>query len=378
MDNQIASCGHPLAFQAATGNRPSLLGMGRGKSTYKVETRMLSGHQKEAVVQEGADGQSWRMTSDEGQHLKGHDEAPFPLGFFNAGLLGDVMTRLSALAEAKGMSASDIAATLKNYYWFEGSFARGTGVGQADISELQFEGLNEQTRELVELALRASPAIDALKSVMPATFALYVNGQRKPITTLVASDAPDASDPYLVHAKPPEPLNTHRFDPIVKPGVVQEGERDPFPDTVEGRLLRRVSGRAAFTPEGAVCSDTWLDMPGMSHFHLISDDRAAGNVAPSSLGYFAAGVAFCFMTQLSRYMTAMKLKTGSLRLVQYWPFEIDDEGRGIAHPVDTHLFLNGTADAETHEMLVRVAANTCYLHAALRAELPPRVDTKLG
>ena len=147
----------------------------------------------------------------------------------------------------------------------------------------------------------------------------------------------------------------------------------PFPDTVDGRLLRRVAGRAVFDSAGRIETDTCLDLPGMSHFSLTSDDHGSRAEAPSALSYFSAGIAFCFMTQLSRYMGAMGLDTGHLRLVQTCGFEVDAKGQGVAHPVDTHLFFNGRADSETHEMLMRVAARTCYLHAALRTPLETRI-----
>jgi len=33
--------------------------------------------------------------------------------------------------------------------------------------------------------------------------------------------------------------------------------------------------------------------------------------------------------------------------------------------VDTHLFLSGEEDDETHEKLMKIAATVCYLHATL-------------
>jgi hypothetical protein len=38
------------------------------------------------------------------------------------------------------------------------------------------------------------------------------------------------------------------------------------------------------------------------------------------------------------------------------------------------LFLNGGADAATHERIMTIAANTCYLHATLIAQLDPIVS----
>jgi hypothetical protein len=55
--------GDPLAFLL----RPrSAAPLRSGRGVIKVEARQMAGHQKEAVVAEGADGHAWRLTSDEG------------------------------------------------------------------------------------------------------------------------------------------------------------------------------------------------------------------------------------------------------------------------------------------------------------------------
>ena len=84
------------------------------------------------------------------------------------------------------------------------------------------------------------------------------------------------------------------------------------------------------------------------------------------------------MTQLSRYIENMKFPISGVRIVQYTPYAItgspaDGSWTGSALPVDTHLYLNGEADQETHERLMRIAAETCYLHATLATPLEPMV-----
>src|SRR5438874_11906829 len=89
--------GDPLAFQLRQGpGRSPLRRVGR--DVIKVEARQMAGHQKEAVVTEGEDGSAWRLPSDEGKHLCGTDLAPFPLGFFNAGMQSDLFGRIRTLA----------------------------------------------------------------------------------------------------------------------------------------------------------------------------------------------------------------------------------------------------------------------------------------
>ena len=152
-----------------------------------------------------------------------------------------------------------------------------------------------------------------------------------------------------------------------KTGVVEDGEIVPAPVGTDTRIIRTVSGKSVMTDEATVETDTWLEMPGVSHFALRSGWAKTGRSAPSGLALLSAGVAYCYLTQLSRYIHHLKLDIGGVRLVQYSPYEAGAEGR--AGPVDTHLFLNGRADTETHGNLLKIAARTCYLHATLAAEL---------
>jgi hypothetical protein len=102
-----------------------------------VEARQLAGHQKEAVVSEGADRSAWRLTSDEGKHLRGSDLAPFPLGFFNAGLQSDLYGRLRALAAARKIALDAVEIGVANHYWLAGSFIHGTGEGHAEAPDIE-------------------------------------------------------------------------------------------------------------------------------------------------------------------------------------------------------------------------------------------------
>ena len=101
----------------------------------------------------------------------------------------------------------------------------------------------------------------------------------------------------------------------------------------------------------------------------MADETGAAS-APTGLALATAGIAFCYITQISRYIENMKLPIRGIRLVQYSPYGITSEGRGTAAACDTHLFLNGETDDDTFEMLQRVAANTCYLHQTM-IQMPP-------
>ena len=117
-------------------------------------------------------------------------------------------------------------------------------------------------------------------------------------------------------------------------------------------------------------TDTWLGMPGTSHFRLISEE-SRNDSAPSGLALLSAGIAFCYMTQLSRYIESMKMDIHGVRLVQFNPYVVG--ARATAEPIDTHLFLNGDAAPETHSQLLTIAARTCYLHAASKTPTEPNL-----
>ena len=111
-------------------------------------------------------------------------------------------------------------------------------------------------------------------------------------------------------------------------------------------------------------------MPGTSHFKLVSDESAAGT-APCGLALLSAGIAFCYMTQLSRYIENMKMGIRDVRLVQFNPYVAGSNA--AAEPIDTHLFLSGEAAEETHLQLLTIAARTCYLHAASKTPTEPKL-----
>jgi uncharacterized OsmC-like protein len=375
----IETQGTPLAFKVADGAKPSALldGIGGGADTLKVEARQLAGHQKEAVVTQGAGGSAWRLCSDEGAQLHGTDIAPFPLGFFNAGIQGDLYGRLRALVGERRLAVDSIDIRLLNGYGLTGSFIRGTGQGHADIPEIEISLTGaapaEALRGLVDAALSASPAIAYLRNALTHnTFALYINGRRRSVEGVPPSQAADVVDPYRVYSQAPRPVDPQaRRDLVEKLDKREAGETPPSANSTDTRINWRVLGAGKpIDPQGLFSVDTWLGRAGASHFGLICE-AGDGDRAPSGLAYVSAGIAFCYMTQLSRYIDNMKMNIHGVRLVQFNPYTAG-EAAG-AGPIDTHLFLNGDAPDETHLKLLTIAENTCYLHAAAKTMLNPLV-----
>lgn len=387
----IDSSGFPLAFKTRQGTlRSPLLAEEIGRDVFIAEARTLTSYQKEAVVTEGSRGSAWRMTTDEGKHIKGTDLAPFPLGFFNAGLHADLLRRILVIAQARSMAPPQVEIKLQNFYFLDGSFVRGDGVGGAEPAKIEFKiqasAPSDQIAALVNDAVRASPALATMRSAVTNTFAIYVNGNRREVTSLKNSTGPTATDPYLTYSEPPAPLAGANDLPelIRKTGMVQTGDIVDASDGSIRRVVRTVAGAShLLDPAGLTDTDTWLEVPGLSHFAFKTDDRVftepSEEVGPSGLALISAGIVFCYMTQLSRYIIHQKFDISGVRIVQRTPFSVsgdpaDGSWTGAIEPVDTHLFLNGGEDDESHERLMTIAANTCYLHATLSAQLDPIVS----
>jgi uncharacterized OsmC-like protein len=368
--------GDPLAFKLRQGTRRSPLIAASGRDVIKVEARQMVGHQKEAVVTEGADGSAWRLTSDEGKHLRGTDLAPFPLGFFNAGMQSDLYGRIRTLAAIRNIALDEVAIRVTNHYWLTGSFIHGTGEGHAEAPDIevrvQSRDSTEAIKALVATAMDASPAIALLRTPLAGnTFALYVNGRRRQVAGVVNSASADAGDPYRVYARAPRPLDANGRRDLIEKGRVEEGTPEPASPTVTNKLIRNVHGEGkSLGRDGMYEVDTWLGMPGTSHFRLVSDEGAA-STAPCGLALLSAAIAFCYMTQLSRYIENMKMNIRGVRLVQFNPYVAGSNA--TAEPIDTHLFLNGEAPEKTHLQLLTIAARTCYLHAASKTATEPNL-----
>jgi uncharacterized OsmC-like protein len=385
----IESSGHPLAFQTARGTRPSeVLAGGTGDITMRVEARTLTGHQKELLVTEGEGGDTWRLVSDEGPNLKGTDRAPFPLAFFNAALHADCLQRALALGRAHGVTFDELSAALDNYYTFSGSFFKGTGKGTADPVSVHVAARSAaaptHVTRVLDAALAASPVHAAFATPLVNVFALYVNGRRCPVVRVAPSTSGDEVDPFLSHRKAPAPLAAAEgSDAIIT-------RLDPDPDDERPKLIAPegfvpilIRGTSEVVdPDGVVATTVLPASPG-ARFRLLADGRATRRRAPTPLALAAAGVAFCYMTQLSRYVEYRKHKVHGIRVVQTNRFSVtgsaqDFSLRGGVAPFETHVFLNADEPDEVMQNLLEIAENTCYLHAALRSKLPGRVEVALN
>jgi len=388
----IESSGFPLCFKVRQGKARSLLIAGEaGTAAHDVflaEARQIGGHQKECVVHEGAGGSVFRAVSDEGAQLKGTDLAPFPLGFYNAGLNADLTNRILTLARARSITLNDLRIELHNRYSMTGSFFQGTGVGAAEPARIKVRVASPATLAQVDALVReaaaASPALATMRLPLENTFALYVNGRRRQVTTLAASSSPDAADPFITYRSPPAPLDAAKAprDLVHKTGAITQGELIYQPAETKGRVVIDVWGDCRLVdPAGVTETVVRLGFPRTSHFAIRSDERAGSDIAPRGLSHVTAGIVFCYITQLLRYIEHQKLKIRGVRVVQssqYTLINANGGWQGGVEPVDTHLFLNGEESEEAYEKLRTVAAKTCYLHATLGDALPPKITVEHG
>jgi hypothetical protein len=380
---------YPLAFRVSQGGpRAPLFASSAGEGVIRVEARAMGGHQKEAVVTEGLGASAWRMVSDEGPILGGSDLAPFPLGFFSAGLQADLLGRISALAPNFNVVLDSISLKNENRYSFDGSFFAGTGRGSTQPARFDIaiasNASAEQIARLLRTAVDASPAIASLRQPLANTFAMYVNGKRIPVEGVHASTAKDAVDPFVAHAKPPHPLEnaTERPDLIRR---LQEPTDKPTQLPSSGSKVEIIVAGESVpgVTAGTTDVETWLVRPVGTRFGLRSDETSSGETGPSGLALLSAAVSFCYLTQLLRYVEYRKHNVRAIRVVQLNPFSVgtlaaDGTRSAQAGPVDTHLFLNGDEPDDVMQKLLLYSARTCYLHAALANAFEPEIRFSLN
>ena len=383
----------PLGFLINKGNSANSDVINK---TFICHTRQMALLQKESIGYEGdLKSNSWRLTSDEGGHLNGTDLAPFPLGFFNASIHGDIVGNIFKASKKNNISIEEIKCEVKNSYYLTGSFVKGDGKGHAQPTEINLEIKSSEDKvkieELIKNASKNSPVLTALRTPLKNTFSLTANGRRKKLNNLNESKKNDAEDPFHFYKHQPSPNKNEIYSDkiIVKTGKVSDGQIE----TVDGynvsvssgdvpgnknfnKIIRTIVGNSITKSiDEMVEVDTVLGLPGMSHF-LISMD-INGVKAPSPVNIMGAAISFCFLTQTHRYIHHQKFQIEGLRMSQYATFKKNTLGSLEMMPLDTHLFVNGTASDKDNEKLIDMSERTCYLHATLGKSLDPKINIKV-
>jgi uncharacterized OsmC-like protein len=361
----------------------------------RTATRALAGMQKEALVSYGPTQAAWRIVCDEGPWLNGTDLAPFPLGYFGAGLTASYISEFLTHARRAGIEISGLEVMVDNRYSMEGSLMRGTMVGSAFPVDVRFRANTSADGETVlklgHLAVASSPADAVLRNAVDSLFTLNHNGSQVPVKKVAASPASQHPDPYPLfeQAAPPQPPDfasdiLERLDDMDTLGGEKLGtERASSNVGLSDNQKRQVHVRCV----GTLRNDGMKELqvacfkPIGSVFKLLSDDSVAvggKERAPSGLAYLSAGLSFCFMTQLGRYAHVAKHALHSYQIVQDTSFSPpaainDEETPPSSAAVTTDVFVADDENSDAAGTLLNMGEQTCYLHAACRSALKTRI-----
>ncbi|MET9671271.1 hypothetical protein ABZY19_39160 [Streptomyces sp. NPDC006475] len=334
-----------------------------------MEVMGLGGFQKEGLARDVRSGRTWRLVCDEGAYLNGANMAPAPLAYWVGGLHADITARIAETAREAGVVIDDLAVTVTQGFGVQGSFAKGQAVAQVHHMTCDVDLICDQddptVNNLIEQALGTSSAVAAVAGAHEGLFSLSTNGRATPVSNLLVSTEP-LEDPFLKHTHHPEPVETR---PEAVPVPHPAGDKPPvmLSDDNDGTVSWRIRTDGGLDPAtGLVTSHVWFSEKSAT-WTLVSDP--ANQAAPDPLVYFAMGTAFCFHTQLCRYVSVRRLPVDAPRLVQLSRFPASG-----FEPLDTCLFLHGRLSGEDATMLVSAAANTCYAHRALTVPVEQRVS----
>ncbi|WP_282027026.1 OsmC family protein [Limimaricola cinnabarinus] len=388
--NRIADSGLPLIHEIA--NYDSL-GVGtpdiRLGDALRTLVSSLSGFQKEALVSSSRSAKTWRMVSDEGKYLNGHDAAPPPLSFLTVGMIASYMNEITALAKRDGVTIRHLKLTLDNYYTMSGSMQKRTMVGGAEPVELQVEIECDLTggalTQFLMNAVHASPLNGLMRGEHDSLFTLAKNGVALAPKKVAKLDAPPLPDPGDAGkaAAPKEgdlALLTHIGMTEKKPVKAgTEKAASSLTDHQDRRL--NIAATAVIRDDGIKEIRQQLYSPHGKEWLFLSEeaevDGGRGR-APDAASYISAGIGFCFMTQFGRLVPMLGLNLPHYQIIQDTHFSLGGAsggtGRaGAADPVETHVYLTTEESDEVAREMLDLSEQTCFLHAFCRTDLKTKL-----
>ena len=352
--------------------------------------RALAGMQKEAFTINASNGRAWRLISDEGPYLAGHDRAPCPLCTFIAGMVSSYMNEIQALATDRGLDIEDIELTLGNHYSMEGSALQGTMLGGATppelIVDITADAGSSDLADLVHEAVAASPVNGLLSGVNDGLFNLVWNGEQIPVGEVLSLESPAAPDPLDAFSAVEVADLPVAEDLMIKvrPADQIEGVPGGVNTSLQESQSRtlHVQARCRVRDDGVKVIHENLFKPIGSEFRFLSDEvpeDGGKGLAPDAMSYLAAGLGFCFMTQFGRYASITKKRLDGYRIVQDIHFAPGGaSGRtgrpGWADPVETHVYLATPEGEEFARRTLDMGERTCFLHATCRTDLVPKIE----
>lgn len=371
-------------FQVANADEVSIDAPGNRKGdALRTWVRSLSGFQKEALVRSAHSGRSWRLVSDEGPYLNGHDAAPCPLAFLSCGMAASFMNEILALAKIQGVEIRKLKLIQDNYYTMKGSMPKRTMVGGAENIDLQVEidcDLDDATlNEFLINATYASPLNGLMRGNLESLFKLCKNGTELPTNKVSELDAPLFPDPGNHFSKSVAEENPLTLMEPVGPTPKKEvvlGTTSAGGSMAEEQDRRLNIGAVAIMREDGIKEIQQMQYsPYGTSFRLLSSEDGR---APDANTLISAGIGFCFMTQFGRFVSMLKLDLPDYRIVQDTHFSLGGASGGTgkageADSIETHVYLETSESDETAQEMLDISEQTCFLHAFCRTDLKTKL-----
>jgi organic hydroperoxide reductase OsmC/OhrA len=345
--------------------------------------RALSGFQKEALVRSAMTGDTWRLVSDEGPYLNGHDAAPCPLAFLSTGVVSSFMNEILALAKLQGVEIRKLKLILDNFYTMKGSMPKRTMIGGAENIELQVEidcDLDDKAlSDFLINATYASPLNGLMRGQVESLFKLSKNGQELPTAKALELNGPLFPDPGD-HFNKSRPIAgdislMESVGPTPKKDVVKGTATGG--SSLSGEQDRRLNiGAVAVLREDGIKDLQQMQYsPYGTSFRILSSEDGR---APDANTLISAGIGFCFMTQFGRFVSMLKLDLPDYRIVQDTHFSLGGASGGTgkageADPIETHVYLESGESDETAQEMLDISEQTCFLHAFCRTNLKTKL-----
>jgi organic hydroperoxide reductase OsmC/OhrA/uncharacterized OsmC-like protein len=345
--------------------------------------RSLSGFQKEALVRSAKTGETWRLVSDEGPYLNGHDAAPCPLAFLSSGMAASFMNEIIALAKIQNVEIRKLKLIQDNYYTMKGSMPKRTLIGGAENIDLQVEidcDLDDTAlNEFLINATYASPLNGLMRGQLESLFKLGKNNVELPTAKVAELDGALFPDPGNHFAKSKANSSDLALmkpvGPTPKKDVVM-GTSSAGGSMAEEQDRRLNIGAVAIMREDGIKEIQQMQYSpyGTSFRFLSSEDGRA----PDANSLISAGIGFCFMTQFGRFVSMLKLDLPDYRIVQDTHFSLGgasgDTGKaGEADSIETHVYLETSESDATAQEMLDMSEQTCFLHAFCRTDLKTKL-----
>ena len=383
-DNVIAASGLPPFFSLANPDEagPTAPAVQLGDAV-RTSARSLSGFQKEALVHSSLTGRTWRLVSDEGPYLNGHDAAPCPLAFLSVGMAASILNEVMALARQREHSLHNVRLLLDNYYTMTGSMQRRTMVGGAGpvdvVLEAESDASDDELYSLLVDSVLASPMNGLMKGTLDNLFKLSRNGTAHPTGRVAELDTGIIDNPATSFEEAVVEQSSADF--VGPVGVTPKKDVERGTSATGSSLADEQNRQLNIGAIAAPRDDGMLDVlqlqysPHGTSFRFLSSEDGR---APDANSLASAGLGFCFMTQFGRLASMLRLDLSEYRIVQDTHFSPGGASGGTglpgsAGPVETHVHLTTGESVETSQEMLDLGEQTCFLHALCRSDVKPRL-----